>query len=351
MLILGIETSCDETALALLRVEEGHGGARLKVLQNLVYSQVAEHEQYGGVVPEMAARLHLEKMSQMLRGLEVDGKSLDFGEIDMIAVTAGPGLSPALRVGVEAAKALAWQLEVPLVPVSHMEGHIYANWIEGNEGEMKEPEFPVLALLVSGGHTELILMEGHGKFERVGETIDDAAGEAFDKVAHMLELPYPGGPQISRLAQDGEIDAFDFPRGMLDRDDYDFSFSGLKTSVLYKLRDNEDQLEDETFRANIAASFEEAVVDVLVKKTKRAIRDFGARTLVVAGGVSANKQLRARVETLAEQEEIHLLVPEFAYTMDNASMIAAAGYFRRREALKGEGIGRLQANSQLDLTA
>lgn len=351
MLILGIETSCDETALALLHAEDGAEGERLTVLQNLVYSQVAEHEQYGGVVPEMAARLHLEKMSQMLRELKIDGKPVAFEDIDLIAVTSGPGLAPALRVGVEAAKALAWQLEIPLVPVSHMEGHIYANWIHGGEGDVIEPEFPVLALLVSGGHTELVVMKEHGKFERIGETIDDAAGEAFDKVAHMLELPYPGGPQISKLAEQGNIEAFKFPRGLMDRDGYDFSFSGLKTSVLYTLREHEEKLSQEDFRADIAASFQEAVVDVLTKKTKRAITDHGPQTLVVAGGVSANKVLRARMEDLALKTHVKLMVPEFAYTMDNAAMIAAAGFFRRKKALKEEGIGRLKANSQLDLTA
>ncbi len=334
MRILGIETSCDETALAV--VEEVDG--RLVVRQNLVYSQAQKHEEFGGVVPEVAARLHMEKLMDLVA-------EVDVGTVDVIAVTAGPGLPPALRVGVECAKTMAWLLKKPLVPVSHMEGHIYANWLV-REG-WSEPEFPIVVLLVSGGHTEFILMKGHGQFERLGETIDDAAGEAFDKVAHMLGLPYPGGPQVAKLALRGDVRSFDFPRAMRDSAGYEVSFSGLKTAVLYALRENEERIEDEGFRADIAASFEEAVVDVLTAKMERATLEFSPKALIVAGGVSANVVLRERMEQLAAKHGVKFLVPEFAYTLDNASMIAAAGYFRRHQAVDPR---TLASDSHLDFT-
>ncbi len=317
MKILGIETSCDETALAIA----SGSGDTVMIEKSVVLSQIKKHAKYGGVVPEVAAREHIKALFPMLEHeLPRDGKG-----IDVIAVTCGPGLAPALRVGVEAAKTLAWIWKKPLVGVNHLEGHIYANWIT----ESQVPSFPALCLIVSGGHTELILMHDYGKYERLGETLDDAAGEAFDKVAKMLGLGYPGGPEIAKLAEGGNKEAFDFPRGLIERPGFDFSFSGLKTSVLYKLRkltdDRGDEFDEKT-RRDVAASFQEAVVDVLVQKTLRAAKKHAPSSIILAGGVAANKELRSRLTSQAE----NVFVPELKYSMDNAAMIAAAGYFRAR---------------------
>jgi len=343
MRILAIETSCDETAVAVLSGE----GEVLKLESSTVRSQIDLHETYGGVVPEVAAREHLQLMMPLLhKEVAPDGKG-----IDAIAVTAGPGLAPALRVGVETAKALAWAWQKPLIPVCHLEGHIYAPWlteIKDERGKIKVPEFPALALIVSGGHTELVLMTDHGKFERLGETLDDAAGEAFDKVAKMLSLGYPGGPKIAQLAESGDAKAFAFPRAMLDRDNLVFSFAGLKTSVLYTLRKHEDRLNDPKFKADIAASFQEAVVDVLVQKTLRAIKQVKPVSVILAGGVAANIALRERLDQACQKVGVPLFVPEFKYSMDNAAMIAVAGYFR---ALNGHTVKPtdLQADPNMDI--
>ena len=332
MKILAIETSCDETAISLVSGENDH----LTVDENIVFSQIDVHEEFGGVVPEVAARMHLEKLVPMLANhVPNNGEG-----IDAIAVTSGPGLAPALRTGVEVAKTLAWIWEKPLVPVSHLEGHIYANWL----GREEVPEFPALCLIVSGGHTELIVMKDHGVFERIGETLDDAAGEAFDKVANMLELGYPGGPWIARVAEKGDPEAFGFPRGLLDRPDYNFSFSGVKTSVLYTLR----KLGDDVIAADVAASFQEAVVDVLVRKTLRAAKAIQPKSIILAGGVAANVSLRARLQEAAQGLGVPVFVPPMEYSTDNAAMIAGAGYFR---AQKKENIVdplTLKANPNLD---
>lgn len=335
MRILAIETSCDETAIAVLSGE----GDTLKLEKSVVRSQIELHETYGGVVPEVAAREHLQLMVPLLhREVAPDGQG-----IDAIAVTAGPGLAPALRVGVETAKALAWAWQKPLVPVCHLEGHIYASWLAATA-----PSFPALALIVSGGHTELVLMTDHGKFERLGETLDDAAGEAFDKVAKMLDLGYPGGPKIAQLAETGNAQAFDFPRAMLDRDNLVFSFAGLKTSVLYTLRKHEDKLADPKFKADIAASFQEAVVDVLVQKTLQAIEQVKPSSVILAGGVAANVALRARLDAACKSVDVPLFVPEFKFSMDNAAMIAVAGYYR---ALRDDFVDPtlLQADPNMDI--
>lgn len=325
MKLLAIETSCDETAVAIAAPYR----RGVRVLKSKVFSQVDTHAEFGGVVPEVAARQHLMKLIPMIEHFIGD----DLGSVDAIAATVGPGLPPALRTGVEVAKTLAYALDKPFVPVSHLEGHLYANWIlPGGFIErlrFSSPAFPALALLVSGGHTELILMKGHGEYELLGETLDDAAGEAFDKVAKMLELGYPGGPAIAKLAEKGNVEAFDFPRGLLDKPGFDFSFSGLKTSVLYTLRNHEDRLKDESFKADIAASFQEAVVDVLTKKTLRAIEKYSPKSFLLAGGVSANRALRNRLqEHISSNVRVH--VPELRYCMDNAAMIAAAGLYRYR---------------------
>lgn len=348
MRILAIETSCDETAVAIL---SGKGDA-LKLEESIVRSQIDLHETYGGVVPEIAAREHLQLMMPILHQAMAAA-----GDIDAIAVTAGPGLAPALRVGVETAKALAWAWNKPLVAVCHLEGHIYAAWLrdsvlgiraEDPKTENRKPIFPILALIVSGGHTELVMMHDHGKFERLGETLDDAAGEAFDKVAKMLSLGYPGGPKVAQLAEGGDAKAFDFPRAMLDRDNLVFSFAGLKTSVLYTLRKRESELADPKFRADIAASFQEAVIDVLAQKTLRAIKQVKPASVILAGGVAANIALRDRLDRVCREVDVPLFVPEFQYSMDNAAMIAVAGYYR---FLRGDTIDptKLQADPNLDI--
>ena len=317
--ILAIETSCDETAMAILEGE----GERVQIMSSMIRSQIGTHSAYGGVVPEVGAREHLELFFPMLHKMvPQDGVG-----IDAIAVTAGPGLAPALRVGVEAAKGLAYGWKKPLVPVCHLEGHIYASWLR-DDGVV--PAFPALALIVSGGHTELVLMRGHGEFERLGETLDDAAGEAFDKVAKMLDLGYPGGPKVAALAEGGNREAFAFPRAMMKNDDSMFSFSGLKTAVLYTLRQSEDKIGDPQFRADVAASFEEAVVDVLVKKTMRAAEKVNSASIILAGGVAANLHLRSTLAAACAEREIPFFMPEFKYSMDNAAMIAVAGYFRHQ---------------------
>ncbi len=350
MRILGIESSCDETAIALVSDESG----RLLVEKSIVLSQIQIHEEYGGVVPEVAARQHLKAIFPMLRAeIVTDGEG-----IDIIAVTAGPGLAPALRTGVEVAKTLAWSWDKPLLGVSHMEGHIYASWLGGGEKvkdqrseirESRDPEFPLLCLIVSGGHTELVLMKNHGEYERLGETLDDAAGEAFDKTAKMLGLSYPGGPAIQELAKKGDAKAFDFPRGLLNRPDLNFSFSGLKTSVLYTLRKEESWLNDPQFRANIAASLQEAIVDVLVRKTMRAVKQVQPAGLVIAGGVSANTLLRERLAEKAAEQHLPFHLPPLKYSLDNAAMIAAVGYFRAKDKVNFVDPLKLSANSNLDV--
>lgn len=323
MRLLAIETSCDETSAAIV---VGFG-ERVLLEAHLVRSQIDIHQEYGGVVPEIAAREHLAYIFPMIRKVMEGAK----GEIDAIAVTVGPGLAPALRVGVEVAKTLAVAWRKPLVPVCHLEGHIYASWLEEEKEKRKVPEFPALALIVSGGHTELVLMRGHGDFVRLGETRDDAAGEAFDKVAKMLGLPYPGGPAVEKLAQGGNSREFNFPRAMMKEDksgNYDFSFSGLKTSVLYTLRENEARMREIQFPKDIAASFQEAVVDVLAQKTAKAIKEHRTKSMILAGGVAANKVLAERIQTVGAALGVSVHVPSFAYALDNAAMIGAAGYFR-----------------------
>lgn len=315
MRILGIESSCDETAIAVVTGE----GDRVLIEKNLVASQAALHAKYGGVVPEVAAREHVDVIFPLL--LE-SGIARDGSGIDAIAVTAGPGLVPALRVGVELAKTLAWVWKKPLVAVNHLEGHLYSTF--------QAPEFPAIALLVSGGHTEIVLMRGHGQYERVGATRDDAAGEAFDKVAKLLGLGYPGGPAVSKMAEAGDPAAIAFPRPMLESGDFDFSFSGLKTAVaVRRAQFPDDRVED------VCASFQAAVVDTLVTKTRRAVEKHQPKSVILAGGVAANKRLRAALHSHFSGAErdgtkvpVNFYVPDLAFTGDNAAMIATAGYFR-----------------------
>jgi N6-L-threonylcarbamoyladenine synthase len=310
-LVLGIETSCDETAAAL--VMGGHD-----VVSSAVSTQVDLHAQFGGVVPEVASRAHLDLLNPMIARAIVEA-GVEESRIDAVACTVGPGLVGALLVGVSAAKALALTWGVPFVGVNHMEAHLYSAFLEDST-----LEFPLVVLLVSGGHTMLVEMQGHGAYRLLGQTIDDAAGEAFDKVARFLGLGYPGGPAIDREAVHGDPEAIAFPRAML-HDGLDFSFSGLKTSVMNHVRRNPD-----VSAADVAASFQAAVVDVLVAKAARAAAEVGARGLVLGGGVAANSLLRERLVAASDEIGIRGFLPSRAMCTDNAAMIAAAGWHRLR---------------------
>lgn len=307
--ILSIETSCDETACSIVR--NGH-----ELLSNVVVSQIDSHKRFGGVVPEVASRHHVESITMVIdQSLEEAGMSP--GELDAVAVTEGPGLIGALLVGINAAKAFSFAHDLPLIPVHHIAGHIYANQLE--EGLT----FPLMALIVSGGHTELIHMRDHLSFEVIGETRDDAVGEAYDKVARVIGLPYPGGPHIDRLSKEGK-DTFDFPRPYLEGS-YDFSFSGLKSAVINSLH-NHRQKGLEVNAADVAASFQHSVTDVLTNKTMQAVEEYGVEHLIIAGGVAANSGLRARFEQLAGMQNINLHIPQLKFCTDNAAMIGAAAY-------------------------
>ncbi|MBW3562080.1 MAG: tRNA (adenosine(37)-N6)-threonylcarbamoyltransferase complex transferase subunit TsaD [Actinobacteria bacterium] len=315
MLVLGIETSCDETAVGV--VED-----RLRVRANVIASQVDLHAPYGGVVPEVAARAHLEQLQPAIeRALVEAGARL--GDLDAIAVTAGPGLAGALLVGVAGAKALALAQDLPFIGVNHLQAHVIAAQLE--YGEL---DHPLLALVVSGGHSSLVEMtpepDGGATFEELGATLDDAAGEAFDKIARFLGLGFPGGPEIDRLSREGDPKAFDFPRPLSGDDTFDFSFSGLKTAVIRQLRRLED-VGAEPDIADVAASFQEAIVDVQLEKTVAAAADRGLETVVIAGGVAANSRLRARMQEVCDQQGLRLLAPSPVLCTDNGAMVAAAG--------------------------
>ncbi|MEX2480501.1 MAG: tRNA (adenosine(37)-N6)-threonylcarbamoyltransferase complex transferase subunit TsaD [Gammaproteobacteria bacterium] len=312
MRVLGLETSCDETGVAI------YDGAR-GLLADRVYSQVAAHARYGGVVPELASRDHVRKLAPLVRET-LAAAELDMAELDAIAYTAGPGLAGALLVGAGFARALAWSLGIPALGIHHMEGHLLAPLLESDQARM-----PFLALLVSGGHTLFVRATALGEYEILGESLDDAAGEAFDKVAKMLELGYPGGPAVERLAGEGRRGRFTFPRPMTDRPGLDFSFSGLKTYVMNTVR---EQPGDRATRADIARAFSDAVVDTFVIKCRRALRQTGLERLVVAGGVSANSDLRAGLAALGEELGREIIFPALRYATDNGAMIAFAGHCR-----------------------
>ncbi|MBP9130708.1 MAG: tRNA (adenosine(37)-N6)-threonylcarbamoyltransferase complex transferase subunit TsaD [Steroidobacteraceae bacterium] len=312
MRVLGIETSCDETAAA---VYDGKAG----LLAHQLYSQVALHAIYGGVVPELASRDHLRKLLPLLEKTVEEGGGR--AAIDGIAYTSGPGLVGALLVGAAVARSLAYAWDLPCIGVHHMEGHLLAPLLES-----EPPQFPFVALLVSGGHTLLARVEGVGRYELLGTSLDDAAGEAFDKTAKLLGLGYPGGPQLAALAEQGRPDVFRFPRPLTERPGLDFSFSGLKTAVVVALR-NRGELDPQA-RADAARGFEEAVVDTLVIKCQRAIDATGASTLVVAGGVGANRRLRARMLAMGERQGVRVVYPRAEFCTDNAAMIALLGQLR-----------------------
>lgn len=328
--ILAIETSCDETAAAVVQKE----GANFTVLANVVQSQASLHAKWGGVVPDLASREHIQNIAPVIDEC-LKRSNLEVKNIDALAVTQGPGLMPALVVGVTASKMLATLWDKPLIGIHHLEGHIYANLLRSD----CELSFPLLALVVSGGHTQLVLMEKDFQYQILGETQDDAVGEAFDKVAKILGLPYPGGPEIAKRAdtfsetassEEKEILAKLFPRPMIDSKDYDFSFSGLKTAVLYYVQKHESEKGAESFRSQVAYAFQCAATDVLVRKTQRALKKYSPKTLVVAGGVSANVSLRQQLEILVQKEfpETQFLMPELTYSLDNAAMIGAAAAMR-----------------------
>jgi len=369
MLILGIESSCDDTSAALLDCsEQGH-----VVISEKTASQIEVHKKYGGVVPEIAGRMHAEKIVPLIESVFVEAtpdKGSMITKPDVIAVTAGPGLITGLIVGVEAVRTLSYAWDVPLVAVNHIEGHIYSVEIPNpksqapNKSQIQNPnnkksnlQFPALCLVVSGGHTELILMKDHGDYTLLGATKDDAAGECFDKVARLLGLPYPGGPQISKLAEDGDPNAIPFPRPMIKDKSYDFSFAGLKTAALYWLRDHRplalpsppngqgtNHLPSLQRRRlgggagditvnDFCASIEQAIVDVLVAKTLRAAAEYKPASIVVVGGVSANKKLRTIMKLVFKKTNLtsDIRYPASEYCMDNAAMIAAAGFYHAKK--------------------
>lgn len=313
MLTLAIETSCDETSVAV--VKDGR-----EVLSNIISSQIEIHRKFGGVVPEVASRKHIENINQIVQEA-LDTANVTFKDIDLIGVTQGPGLVGALLIGISTAKALAYGLDLPIVGVNHIEGHVCANYIE-----FKDLEPPFTGLIVSGGHTYLIQANSYTDYEILGRTRDDAAGEAFDKVARALGLPYPGGPVIDKLSQKGNKEAIDFPRVMLEPKSYDFSFSGLKTAVLNYLNQLK-QKGEEIIVEDVAASFQQAVLDVLVDKSFRLAKERGMDKIVLAGGVAANEGLRTMMEERGKKEGIKIFYPSRILCTDNAAMIGSAAYF------------------------
>jgi N6-L-threonylcarbamoyladenine synthase len=350
-LILGVESSCDETAVAI--VSDGR-----RIVANVVASQVALHSATGGIVPEVAARAHLRWMIPVLDEARRQAGLTDWSALEAIAVTEGPGLAGSLLVGITMAKTLAWLEHVPLVPVNHLEGHIYAAWLlDPDEPVKPAPEFPIVALVVSGGHTFLVAMADQLSYRLLGQTVDDAAGEAFDKVGRLLGLPYPGGPAIQRAAEAAVERDRRFPRAWLG-DTFDFSFSGLKTAARREVArelgadpeagpsDRDGGLPASSV-AELAYGFQDSVVDVLATKTIRAAQQAGARTIILGGGVAANSVLRARVADSAQTLGVPLVVPRPGLCTDNASMIAAAGFFRARAGARADD--RLSARPSLKL--
>ncbi|MCU7905962.1 MAG: tRNA (adenosine(37)-N6)-threonylcarbamoyltransferase complex transferase subunit TsaD [Candidatus Thiodiazotropha sp. (ex Epidulcina cf. delphinae)] len=315
MRVLGIETSCDETGVAIFDAGEG-------LLAHALHSQVELHAAYGGVVPELASRDHVRKVLPLIRQLLADA-GIQAASLDGLAYTSGPGLVGALLVGASVGRSLAWSWGIPAVAVHHMEGHLLAPMLEH-----EAPPFPFIAMLVSGGHTQLVEVEGIGRYQLLGDSLDDAAGEAFDKTAKLLGLPYPGGPELARLAEQGDASRYRFPRPMTDRPGLDFSFSGLKTFALNTMQDADKQeggTASRQTRADIARAFEEAVVDTLSIKCRRAVRQSGIKTLVMAGGVSANRRLRLRIDEMMSKEGGAAYYPRSEFCTDNGAMIAYAG--------------------------
>ncbi|MDA9341313.1 tRNA (adenosine(37)-N6)-threonylcarbamoyltransferase complex transferase subunit TsaD [Gammaproteobacteria bacterium] len=317
MITLGIETSCDETAVALYDSDKG-------LIGESVFSQIDLHSEYGGVIPELASRDHCKKIIKIYKHAL---GSVDSNTIDYIAYTAGPGLLGALLIGENFAQGLAAALNKPLIPVNHLEAHLMAPFLGG-----EAVEFPFLTLLVSGGHSLIIDVQGLNQYKILGQSRDDAVGEAFDKVAKLIGLGYPGGPEIEKIAQQGDAKKFDFPQPMLHSSDYDFSFSGLKTAVLYAVQDLGEM--NDTIQADIAASFQHAATEVLLKKITKAVEDTGRESIILAGGVAANKLLRSKISDLKTRLQINVLYPPLKHCTDNAAMIAYLGSLKVNEASK-----------------
>ena len=328
--ILAIESSCDETSVSIIK--DGH-----EEIATVVLTQIDIHKLFGGVVPEVASRHHIENITIVIEEC-LHKANMTIEQVDAIAVTYGPGLIGSLLIGVQAAKTLAYLCQKPLIPVHHIAGHIYANNL------VEEMKFPLIALVVSGGHTELMYMKEDYSFEKIGGTLDDAVGEAYDKVARVIGLPYPGGPAVDKLAHQGK-DTYHLPLP-LDDDSYDFSFSGLKSAVI-NLSHNEQQRGNEIRKEDLACSFQNRVVEILAKKTMKALKEFGVDRLIVAGGVAANQGLRERLQTLCEQENIHLIIPPMKYCTDNAAMIGAAGYFAYQLGIRGDLTLNAKATGEL----
>jgi N6-L-threonylcarbamoyladenine synthase len=344
-IILAIETSCDETAASVLIVE---AGPKITTLSSVVKSQIALHKKMGGVVPEVAARAHLKNIRPVVEKTlrdaftrtKNDGRHF-LSYIDYIAVTTGPGLIPSLLVGVEFAKALSFAAKKPIIPVNHMAGHLYSPL---SMSKIPFDIFPMISLIVSGGHTMVVLMKNIRDYTVLGQTVDDAAGEAFDKVAKLLKLPYPGGPEVSKLAAKSKSSAINFPRPMINSKNYHFSFSGLKTAVLYYLRDNPKAKPED-----ICKAFQDAVVDVLVTKTMRAVKEFKAKSISLSGGVAANKALRESLQATSYQLQAKFFVPPINLCTDNGEMIAIAAAYMLQNGFKPKTYKTIKANPNLAL--
>ena len=329
--VLAFESSCDETSVAI--VKNGHD-----VISNIVLTQMDTHAEYGGVVPEIASRMHIENITIVIEEcLNKAGMTME--DIDCIAVTYAPGLIGSLLIGLQAAKTLSFIYNKPLVPVHHIAGHIYANNLE------KPMEFPLMALVVSGGHTELVLMKEDYDFNKIGGTLDDAVGEAYDKVARVLNLAYPGGPKVDKLAHEGK-DTYNLPLP-LDDDSYNFSFSGIKSAVI-NLKHNEEQKGNEVIKENLACSFQNRVVEILTKKTIKAMNEYNCKNLIIAGGVSANKGIRESFTKICNEEGIDLTIPKLEYCTDNAAMIGAAGYYAYKLGRRSDLDLNAKANEKLN---
>jgi len=341
MIIFSLETSCDETSAAVLETCRGD----FKLLSNIVSSQIDIHKQYGGVVPEVAARHHIQNIIPVVTEALQTAK-IKFGDIDLMAVTSGPGLITSLIIGVETAKALSYAWRKPLLQVNHMYSHIAANFYQS------KIQFPAVCLVVSGGHTEIVLLKNHRQFKKLGQTIDDAAGEAFDKVGKLLDLGYPGGPAISKMA-DQFSDRMQFPkialpRPMINSKDYNFSFSGLKTAVLYASQKIKNK--DENYQIAMSHYFQEAVIDVLISKTIKAAKNNKVKTILLAGGVAANKKLREALKSEAESNGFNFFVPEFKLCTDNAAMVAVAAYYlSEKKKIKLDNYKRIKTDPNWEL--
>lgn len=328
--ILGIESSCDETSVSI--VKNG-----CEEIQTVVLSQMDTHSNFGGVVPEIASRMHVENITIVIEDC-LNKANMTMDDIDAIAVAYGPGLIGCLLVGVGAATTLSYIYNKPLVPVHHIAGHIYANNL------VSKMEFPLIALVVSGGHTDLIYMEDDYKFKKIGGTLDDAVGECYDKVARVINVPYPGGPLVDKLSYEGN-DTYDLPLP-LDDNSYNFSFSGIKSAVI-NLVHNETQRGNEIRKSDVACSFQNRVVEILSKKTMRALKEYDVKNLIIAGGVSANSGIRNKFKELCEEEGINLTIPNIKYCTDNAAMIAAAGYFAYKKGIRANIDLKAQATTSL----